>query len=339
MPEQLVRPFLRPAQPALFAEYLDVQPVHSPDRDRTRPQPQDRAAIHAEGYHGVVLQRAAFKARDEIGGEFARLLSRDVACHMQRVDAAIGELRGYAGLRRIVAPAHARIVGVSRVGMKPVGEFGLDETDPAKIAARHHGPHVPHQGITGITVIDGADRAGACGGGDDVFRFVYSHGHRLFAQHVDAGFEECLRDFVMRGIGCGDGDKVDPAGAVLFARQHFAPVAIRAIRRNAEPAGIFAALFRIGVERACGKIVEAVERGADAVRGPDLAAFAAADHAPVQSCHAQTSSTFTQRFSSLEIHAASISWLTSMPSSKVGHTCLPVAIAVRKSLASMMIWS
>ncbi len=143
----------------------------------------------------------------------------------------------------------------------------------------------------------------------------------------------------MRGIGRRDGDEVDPVAAVPLACQHLAPVAIGAVGRDAEAAGIFAALLRVGVERTGGEIVEAVERGADAVRGSDLAAFAAADHAPVQSCHAQTSSTFTQRFSPLEIHAASINWLTSMPSSNVGQTCLPVAIAVRKSLASMMIWS
>ncbi len=167
-PVKLVRPFLRPAQAALFAEHLDVKPVHAPDRDRARPQPQDRAAIHAEGDHGVVLQRAACEAGDEVGGEFARLLAGDEACHVQRVDAAIGELRRDAGLCRIVAPAHARIVGIRRVGMEAVREFGLDEADLAQIAARHHGPHVAHQRIARIAVIDGADRTGARGRCDDI---------------------------------------------------------------------------------------------------------------------------------------------------------------------------
>ena len=87
------------------------------------------------------------------------LLPADEARHVQRVDAAVGELRRDAGLRRVIAPADARVVGVGGVGVVAMGEFGHDQPDRAEIAARHHRPHVAHQRIAGVAVVDRADPA------------------------------------------------------------------------------------------------------------------------------------------------------------------------------------
>ena len=184
-PVELVRPFLRPAQPAFFAEDLDVEAVHAPDRHRTRPQAQRRAAVHAKIDHRVVFERAAGHAGDEVGGEFARLLAADVARHVQSVNAAICELRRGAGLCGIVAPAHARIVRVGSVGVEAMREFGLDEPHLSEIAARDHRPHVAHQRIAGIAVVDGEERRRrASRRAARSSRFVERHRHRLFAQHA-----------------------------------------------------------------------------------------------------------------------------------------------------------
>ena len=53
----------------------------------------------------------------------------------------------------------------------------------------------------------------------------------------------------------------------------------------------------------------------------------------------QTSLNRTQRRSACELQAASIACLTNRPSRKVGQTAAFVSIALRKSRASMMIWS
>ena len=97
------------------------------------------------------------------------------------MDAAIGKLRRDAGLSRVIAPADARIIGIGGIGMEAMGEFGLDETNLAEIATRHHGAHVAHQRIAGVAVVDSADRARAFGGGGDVLGFRNRYRHRLFA--------------------------------------------------------------------------------------------------------------------------------------------------------------
>ena len=211
------------------------------------------------------------------------MLAEHIARHVQRVDAAIGELRRRAGLRGIVAPAHARIVGVGGVGVEAVREFRLDEPDLAEIAARDHRPHVADQRIAGIAVVDRERNARRARRRDvSVLGLLERHRHRLFAQHRDARFEERLGDFVVRGVRRGDGDEIDAVGAIAFARQHLAPVAIGALGCDAEVLREGAALGGVGVERAGGEFIEPVDAGAEPMRGADLAAFAAADEAPVQ---------------------------------------------------------
>jgi hypothetical protein len=88
-------------------------------------QSRPTAAVHAEIDHGVVFELAARNAGDEIGGEFFDFLAGDEARHVQRVDAAIGELRRDTGLGRIIAPAHPRIVGIARIGVVAMGKSAL----------------------------------------------------------------------------------------------------------------------------------------------------------------------------------------------------------------------
>ena len=64
---------------------------------------------------------------------------------MQRVDAAIGELRADPRLCRIIAPADAGVVGVGGVGVVAVGEFGIYEPHAADVTARDHRLHVPDE--------------------------------------------------------------------------------------------------------------------------------------------------------------------------------------------------
>ena len=51
-------------------------------------------------------------------------------------------------------------------------------------------------------------------------RLLDGHGHRLFAQDMDAGLEERLRNLVMRGVGRGHGDKAYSVRPARFAGQH-----------------------------------------------------------------------------------------------------------------------
>ena len=201
------------------------------------------------------------------------------------MDAAIGELGRNPGLCGVIAPAHARIVGTGGIGMVAMGELGHDKADAAKVAARHHGAHVTHQRIAGIAVVHRADPPHGAGGFHQILGLGLGHGHRLFAQHMDPGLEEGFGDFVMGRIGGGDGDKLHPVRAALLAGQHLAPVAVAAVRGEAKALAKVAAGFGVMVKRAGRKGEEPVKAGREAVGRADLAAFAAADHAPVQTCH------------------------------------------------------
>ena len=204
---------------------------------------------------------------------------------MQRVDPAVGELRRNAGLGRIIPPADARVVGIGGVGVVAMGEFRLHQPDRTEIAARDHRPHVPHQSIAGVAVVDGTNPPGGPRKAHDLLALCNGHGHRLFAEHVEAGSEKRPGDLEMRGIRRGDGDEIDPVGPVPFARQHLAPVSVRACGVEPEAAAIVAPGVRPMVKRARRENKHAVETRPEPMRRADLAALAAADDAPVETLH------------------------------------------------------
>ncbi len=204
---------------------------------------------------------------------------------MKGVDAAIGELRRHTCLRRVIAPADAGVVHVGGIGVVAMGELGHDKAHLAKIAARHHCAHVAHQRISGIAIVHGADLAGAAGGQHQILGLGLGHSHGLFAQDVDPGLKERSGDFVVGRIGGGDGDKVDAVGACDLTREHFAPVAIGAVRGDPQAPGKGATARGIMVQRAGNKIEMRIKTSRKPVRGADLAAITTADHAPVQFRH------------------------------------------------------
>ena len=204
---------------------------------------------------------------------------------MQRVDAAIGELGRDARLRGIVTPADARVVGIGRVGVVAMGELGHHQPDRPEIPARHHRPHVAHQRIARIAVVHRADPPRRLGHADQVLAFLDGHRHWFLAQHVKAGLEERFRDRVMGGVRRRDGDQVDPVLARAFSRQHVAPVAIGPVCRQPQPLPIGAPRLGTVIQRPGDEVELPVDRRAQPVRRPDLAALAAADQSPLQSTH------------------------------------------------------
>ena len=155
----------------------------------------------------------------------------------------------------------------------------------SEIAPGNHGPHVPDKRIARISVVDRADAARRAGGANDVFALIHRHRHRLFAKHMEPGLEKCLGDLKVRGVRRGDRDKIDPVGTVLFAGEHFTPVAIGAVFSDAETLREGTAGRRIVVERTGDEGEFAIDCRAKTVRGADLAALAASDHSPVQFGH------------------------------------------------------
>jgi len=172
--------------------------VLATDCDRGCPESPDGAAVHAEIHHRIVFKLARGDTGHDVCRQFVDLLSGDEGRHVQRVDAAIRKLRRDAGLGRVVAPAHARVVGVACVSVVAVREFRVHQTDLAEVAALDHGAHVAHQRVAAVAVVHRANTATCLSGAHDVFAFVDRHGHRFFAQHVKTRFEKGFCDFVVR---------------------------------------------------------------------------------------------------------------------------------------------
>lgn len=204
---------------------------------------------------------------------------------MHGVDAAVSELRRDARLCGVIAPAHARVVGIGGIGVMAVGEFSNNQPHAAKIAARHHGAHVAHQCIARIAVVDRADAPCLARETDNLLSLGDGHRHRLLAQHVEARLEEFARDLEMRGVGCRNRDKVDPVRPLHLARQHLTPVAIAAIGCKAQPLAERPSFRSTMIECSGHESEFSINRRTQAVGRSDLAAIAAADHAPVQLGH------------------------------------------------------
>ena len=258
-----------------------------PDGHRRCPQPPDRAARHAKVYHRVVFQHAAGNGRGKVRRQLFHLIIANETCHMQRVNAAIGKLPRHPRHRRVIAPAHARIVGIGPVAMVAMAEIRHHQTDLAQLTGTHHRTGLADHRISGIAVIHRADLASGGGDAHDFLAFLHRHGHWLFAQHVEAGLKKRLGNLKMRGVRRGDSDQINPVHARAFPRQHFRPVAIGAVCRNTQLLGIITPFNWPMIERASGKFKMPVRQSAKSVRWPDLAAFTAADHAPFQFCHVQ----------------------------------------------------
>jgi hypothetical protein len=162
--------------------------------DRRGPEPPDGAAVHAEVDHRVVFQLAARHAGDAKSAEsFSTSCPVTKLAMMQRVDAAIGE----SAPRHRPAPDHSASAPADcrhhRIGVVAMAEIGLDQCGSGRDPRGPPSPHVAHQRVAGVAVVDGADLCRwRFASAHDVLALFHRHGHRLFAEHVKARLEKAL---------------------------------------------------------------------------------------------------------------------------------------------------
>ncbi|WP_442915875.1 hypothetical protein [Loktanella sp. M215] len=163
--------------------------------------------------------------------------------HVQRVNAAVCKLCRHACLRLVIPSANARIVCFGGAGLVTMGEFGEHDADAPQIITRHHRPHVTHKALTGIALVHGADAAGVAHACDDVLAFLFGHGHRLFAQEIEACVQGRLGNLLVVGVGRRDGHQIKvPVHKVALMRQHVLAAAESAVRRQSVVGGRSASL-------------------------------------------------------------------------------------------------
>ena len=158
----------------------------------------------------------------------------------------------------------------------------LDHADRAQLARADPLARLAHQRVAGIVVGQAEHEAGAAHRPHQVERVVDRGGHRLVADHVDAGLEERLGGGMVDVVRGDDRDRVDAVVARRLLLRHLLEAGIGALGRDPQLRGRRPGPCRIGAERARDQLVAVVQTRGDAVHGADERALAAADHAQAQ---------------------------------------------------------
>ena len=280
---ELVRVLLKPFEPALLAIDAQLQSVLVAGRDLARPEHALGPALEAQHHVVVVVEPAAGHEAGKVGGDLRHRQPGDEGEKVEGVRADIAERAAGAGLFRIDPPFRLLGAGVlGSLGQPVLDIFRLNDADRAKRACRHHFARLPHQRIAGVVVGEKEDAAGASGDFRQCHRILQPGGQRLFADDVEAGFEEGFRRRVVQVVGGDDRHGLDAIGARGLGCRHVLEGGIGAIRRDAALCCRGAGAVRVGREGAGNEIELAIDPCGDAVYGADEGALSAADHAQPQ---------------------------------------------------------
>ena len=99
---------------------------------------------------------------------------------MQRVNAAICKLARHTRHRRIIAPAHPRIVRIPRIAVVTVAEVRDHKADLADLSGANHGAGLPDHRVGRVAVVHCTDLTAGLGNADNLFALFDVHCHRLF---------------------------------------------------------------------------------------------------------------------------------------------------------------
>ena len=159
----------------------------------------------------------------------------------------------------------------------------MDLPDRAELPGQYHLARLAYHRVGGKSVGDAEDEAARPCPFGEVERISERRGQRLVADHVDALVEERAGDRVMKVVGRGDGNRLDPVRAAGLAFSHLVEVRIRALGRYPPLPSRRLGTFRI--RRQCaGHHLPAITKAGS--HGVDLAyesALAATDHPETQS--------------------------------------------------------
>ena len=137
-----------------------------------------------------------------------------------------------------------------------------------------------HERIARIAIIHRADLPCRPRDFDNLFAFFDGHRHGFLAKDVKPALEKGFGDLKMRRVGSGDSDKINRVVLCFFAGQHILPTAIGAIAQS-KAAAIADTFFGPMIQGACRELKQPVEPRTQTMSWPDLAAFTAANHAPL----------------------------------------------------------
>ena len=285
--QHLVRTLVVPLERCLGADYADLVIVACAAVDRACPAVDLRtrlhvlAALEVHDDEGVVLELAALDERALGAHQIVDLHVRDHRLDdEQRVRADVAEREGRACLGRVKAPLCGRNLVLDLEVVAAEREAHVDDADLAEIAIFDHLARLLDELMAGVAVGHADNAVLFLRQLDQLVRLLRGEAQRLFADNVQTGLERRLADLVVHAVRGRDGDCLYTVRALGLLGEHGLIIGIAAVRVNVQLLTEVLAALRINVERAGNQFKVEVAQCSRTMDVADLAATAAADHAP-----------------------------------------------------------
>ena len=285
--QHLVRTLIIPLEGCLGADHADLVVVACAAVDRACPAVYLSAclyvfaALEVHDNEGVVLQFAALNEGTLGAHQVVDLHVRDHRLDdEQRMRADITECEGRACLGRVKAPLCGRNLVLDLEVVAAERETHVDNADLTEIAVFDHLACLLDELMTGVAVGHADNAVFLLGQLYQLVCLFGSEAQRLLADNVQTGFESSLADLVVHTVRRCDGNGLHAIRALGLLCEHGLVIRIAAVRVNVQLLAEVLAALRIDVERTGNQFEVEVAQCRRAMDVANLAAAAAADHAP-----------------------------------------------------------
>ena len=239
------------------------------------------AALEVHDDEGVVLQLAALDKGTLGAHQVVDLHIRDHGLDdEQRMRADVAECERRTCLGRVKAPLCGRNLVLDLEVVAAECKTHVDNADLTEIAVFDHLACLLDELMTGVAVGHADNAVFLFGQLYQLVRLLGGEAQRLLADNVQTGFESSLADLVVHTVRRCDGNGLHAVRALGLLGEHGLVVRIAAVRVNVQLLAEVLAALRIDVERTGNQFKIEVAQCSRAMDVADLAAAAAADHAP-----------------------------------------------------------
>ena len=278
---QIIRLFRVPSDGCLFTDNADAETKLLTGIDTARPDIANRAVVIFHDGHGVVLQLSALYER--LLGAHQSLdvqLRTNRLGQVQHMGADIAHRERRTCLFRVNAPSlRCRVLFYGYV-VAAVCKLHVDDADFAQIAACNHLARLLDHLVTGIAVGYKHNLAGFLDQRFQLLCLLDGEAQRLLTVYMQTGLQCRLGNFIMGKVRGCDGNGLNAVRTLCLSLEHALVIGVAAVCGYMAVFAEFDAALRHDVERTCYQLKVKVSQSSGAVNVANLAAAAAADHAP-----------------------------------------------------------
>src|SRR6202047_2857533 len=198
---QAVWIFLPPFEARFFSVDPQAQIVLVSSRDLAGPEHTASAFRKTQHDLNVVVEAAAGHEGMKLGSQLPAIEAGHKTGKIESVSADVSQRTRRPALCGIRPPDSLLLTGLFQRRRQPsLRIFDMDQTNRPQLALGHHLASLPHQGIAGVVVSHGKEKAGTAHSLGKVESVVKRGGQRFVANNVDAGFEKCLGGSVVQMV-------------------------------------------------------------------------------------------------------------------------------------------